>query len=399
MDEHVILKLPGLSPAQVVGTLLHEDQHLLLRDRTSNILVSFEANEQIPDVRQPWLSEPSGPSLLLEELQAHGVYAQFQLYLWDTLGFEPKQHLNDVWVILKNLQLARQAIRLLKRRVDRGDLNEEGQAWLTELEALWMELVPQARPRVDQVLEVLLNSEDRTDRWGGYDLLARGFRMDPGRKKRYSSRFDKAIDKETDLGLLRGLKERFPSWLWLRGSVMVRIFELSQKGPHPAGLEERSIGLERQINQTLAVLAETKQGRGGVLAIEASVVSQRVGLEEFVARLPRGIGKVVLVGGDSAAAKEAAARNPSLLVVDSDNPVDWAVTLAGLEEADHVLFLGDPGRARILSRLLPPSMVVTPIDPAAGLEQILLAMGIPRKVLDQVNAAGLEEQLERLHAA
>ncbi len=35
----------------------------------------------------------------------------------------------------------------------------------------------------------------------------------------------------------------------------------------------------------------------------------------------------------------------------------------------------------------------------AGLEEILLALGIPQKVLDEVNASGLEEGLAHLRGA
>jgi len=157
--------------------------------------------------------------------------------------------------------------------------------------------------------------------------------------------------------------------------------------------------LEERIGGTLATLADAVQGQSGVLVIEAGVLSQRVGLEEVVARMPSGIGKVVVAGKGSVVGQELKFRNPNLLLVDSDDPVDWAVILAGLEEAGRITFLGDRDKAQFLSQILPSSMVVTPIDPKAGLEQILLVLGIPQGILDQVNAAGLEEEFVRLHAA
>ena len=71
--------------------------------------------------------------------------------------------------------------------------------------------------------------------------------------------------------------------------------------------------------------------------------------------------------------------------------------MAGLEEADRIVYLGEKGDA--LRRFLPASMGMVVLDPKTGLEEILLNLGFPPAVLDAVNASGLEEELERLHAA
>ena len=167
--------------------------------------------------------------------------------------------------------------------------------------------------------------------------------------------------------------------------------------PEQSTVASTHTGLEETVNRAFVTLAEAAEGKR-VFVVQTSILTQRVGLEEFLARMPREVGRVILFGEGSAAAKELAARS-DIIVVDSDRIANLAVTLIGLEEANKINYLGDPSTAQALARMLPASMQVAPIDPAAGLEEILRALGFPKYVLEQINAVGLEEQLTYLHAA
>lgn len=160
-----------------------------------------------------------------------------------------------------------------------------------------------------------------------------------------------------------------------------------------AGLEER------EIRQTIAILEEAAPQGDGILVLEAGVLG-RAGLEELVDRMGPQLGRrFVLFGKESAAAKEAAARN-GILLVDSDDPADLALRLAGLEErAGRIGYVGNRRTAELLARILPASMPVTPLDPAATLPDLFRFLGYPASFLDRINASGLEESLERSRAA
>ncbi len=167
-----------------------------------------------------------------------------------------------------------------------------------------------------------------------------------------------------------------------------------QEGDKTAGMEE--IPLEKAID----LLEEAMPQGPGILVIEAGVVSRRMGLAEFVARVPRSLGdRIVLFGPESAEAREIAVRN-GIAVVDSDKLSDLILQLMVLgDEADRVGYLGDPETAAVLSARLPSSMEVTPLDPETALDRLLLYLGFPQGVLETIDAMGMEELFAQARAA
>ncbi|MCM8794427.1 MAG: hypothetical protein NC819_01300 [Candidatus Omnitrophica bacterium] len=160
----------------------------------------------------------------------------------------------------------------------------------------------------------------------------------------------------------------------------------------------KEAGLEGYVDEQLALLADAAQGPG-ILVIETAVLSRRISLEEFVARVPADLsGRIVLFGEGAAPVKERALEN-NIVVVESGQVADLVIALASFRTADRIGFLGSPQWAAALSRMLPASMKVVPLDPAIGFRQILLSLGIPRAVLDQIDLSLLEEELTTLHSA
>ncbi len=160
-------------------------------------------------------------------------------------------------------------------------------------------------------------------------------------------------------------------------------------------------GLEEQTRKdVIDILEEAMPGGPGILVIEAGVVSRRMGLAEFIARVPRKMGnRIVLFGPESAEAREIAVRN-GITVVDSDKLNDLILQLMILgDEADRVGYLGDPETAAVLSARLPSSMKVTLFDPETALDRILLYLGFPQSVLETINAVGIEELFAQARAA
>jgi len=136
----------------------------------------------------------------------------------------------------------------------------------------------------------------------------------------------------------------------------------------------------------------------GVLVVEAGVLSQRTGLEEFIRRvIPLINVPVIVTGRDSLTAAEMAGQG--VVAVNSDNLVDLAIVLAGMEEADRVVYMGDSVRAGLLGRMLPNSMSVIGLGPGEGLDRVLLSLGFPRSIIEEIDAAGMEENFARLHSA
>ena len=177
------------------------------------------------------------------------------------------------------------------------------------------------------------------------------------------------------------------------GVRTILVFPIPPALPPPTktGLEE--------VEWTMAALAQAVPERRA-LVISASVISQRTGLEEFISRLPKEMGTILIYDTQSAAAaKELAARNDKVILVDSDKMIDVAVTLAGLEEASQIGFIGPLTDGRTLGRILPSSMAVTLLDPRVALNDLLLFLQIPWDLLQELNTAGLEEKLALRHAA
>jgi hypothetical protein len=170
---------------------------------------------------------------------------------------------------------------------------------------------------------------------------------------------------------------------------------LSEWGAAPAAGAE-----EKWMADFLNILDEGVPQGPGVLVIEAGEISRRTGLEEFVARVPGRLGqKLVLFGEGSVVAREAAARN-GIAVVDSDRLSDLAFHLMLLgEEADRVGYLGNPLAAAALSKMLPASMELTPLDPGTALDKLLRSLGYSAAALEAINAAGMEELFAGARAA
>ncbi|MCM8794428.1 MAG: hypothetical protein NC819_01305 [Candidatus Omnitrophica bacterium] len=163
--------------------------------------------------------------------------------------------------------------------------------------------------------------------------------------------------------------------------------------------QAKSAGLEAQpIGEILALMEESSQG-AGVLVVDAQTISQRTVLQELAVRLPQGLqGRVVLFGQGSVQLKEIAGRT-SLVAVDSSDLVDLAAVLTGLPKADRIGFLGDPVSAGRLASLLPASMEVFPLDPQIDFSRLLLFLGIPESVLEQIDIPTLQEILATFRSA
>lgn len=159
-----------------------------------------------------------------------------------------------------------------------------------------------------------------------------------------------------------------------RGTIITATFN-SRKDPWryggAAGLEE--LTMEQRLN----VMAEAMPG-GQALAVQASVFGGRPGLKEFLSRLPQQAGL-------------------ERIVFEGDEPADWGAALAGLT-AERVVFLGERLAGELLRRIL-PEMEITVLSPGAGLEEVLLGLGISADLLGQINAAGVEQELASYSSA
>ena len=156
-----------------------------------------------------------------------------------------------------------------------------------------------------------------------------------------------------------------------------------------------AVGFQKGLSAAdrLAIFAEAAQGPG-VIVVQADALARRAGLEDFMLALPADLrGRIVLFGKESAAAKKIAART-GITLVDSDELTDLAVALSSLWQADQVGFIGDADKARLLKAMLQRmSISLFSMDPDVSLGKILLHLGIPGSVLDQVDIGGLEEEL------
>lgn len=164
------------------------------------------------------------------------------------------------------------------------------------------------------------------------------------------------------------------------------------RDPIFTGLPANTAGLEE--------ISEAVQG-AGVVVMEASVLEDRPGLMEFARQIRGPLAKrLILVGLEEAEARKLREQNPAIQTVPAGDLDGLVVALVGLEEAERVTHVGkDRLLADQLIRILPASMSVVHVGPATGLEELLLSMGVPASILDQLDAAGLEEDIARSRAA
>ena len=166
----------------------------------------------------------------------------------------------------------------------------------------------------------------------------------------------------------------------------------------PPILPGDATGLEEgNLNRILPQVVGSIQGSGVV--VFGSETSSRTGLEELVRRAPPELlmRMVFLVG--AARAAQLQKLNPAVQVVPDNDVKKLAALLISLPEADRVTVLGTLLLAQQLQSLLPPVMAVSRLDPVVAFRLILADLGVPDSVLDQVDAAGLEESLARAQAA
>lgn len=175
-------------------------------------------------------------------------------------------------------------------------------------------------------------------------------------------------------------EKRDNKMLALKWHIEERLHPLEQ--PLESGGSSAESGLEERVGGVLATLAKAApEQTGRVLVIEESLIKRRGGLEELVKRLPSALAKQVIV------------FDPG-----SQSVADLALKLMARPGIEQVGYAGLEENGSRLAGILPVSMVVTPLGSTPTLAALLGAV-VPRSVVDQVDAAGLEEDLARLVAA
>ncbi len=148
-----------------------------------------------------------------------------------------------------------------------------------------------------------------------------------------------------------------------------------------SGLEER--GTDRLADAVLAQLAETAQGPG-VVVIEAKALEQRPEVEQWLTRVEGTLAQRIVVYGDPSIKQLLRTHGVTVETRGLGYLAGHLVTMD--QKADLVTFVGAEADFKALQRLLPPkSMEVRHLDPSAGLEGILLAVGVPADVLRQLD--------------
>ncbi|MDO8730054.1 MAG: methyltransferase domain-containing protein [Candidatus Omnitrophota bacterium] len=142
--------------------------------------------------------------------------------------------------------------------------------------------------------------------------------------------------------------------------------------------EKTMTGLEESAAATMVRLAQAVPIRS-MLAIQASVLETRGGLEELLEAIPQ-------------------EGNLSWVILQGNDPSDWTATLMS-QEADSVVFVGDLSLGAAVGQMLPESMTITVLDPGAALQRIFLALGIQPEMVSTIDWVGLEEQRQPLQSA
>ncbi len=165
-----------------------------------------------------------------------------------------------------------------------------------------------------------------------------------------------------------------------------------------AGVEENTLSA---MDQAIAAVSEAAHVRGntGLVVMDASVIRETAGLEEFLKRLPADeVGGRFIIVGASPPAERIAVRNPNVrFAVGLEATVEMVLKYPSNNV--HVLG-GDSFFGSLRDKLRSFPIEVLPVDLRLGLKGLLAALGVPQEVLRAVNwdaaqaiLAGIEEMV------
>lgn len=162
--------------------------------------------------------------------------------------------------------------------------------------------------------------------------------------------------------------------------------------PLHSGLEE---AVETRL-RTLTAAVPEKQ----ILVINTWVVEEKGWLEQLIRRAPKEFKDKLILFGTNFEARRLA-DHYHIPSVASDDPQELAFELIRRPEAGalQVSYLGDSITVDRLRLVLPSSIRVDFIDPAADLRELFLALGVSVDLLDAVRIEELQGELSRQRAA
>ncbi|MCM8794901.1 MAG: PfkB family carbohydrate kinase [Candidatus Omnitrophica bacterium] len=167
----------------------------------------------------------------------------------------------------------------------------------------------------------------------------------------------------------------------VKGTFTVLAQPPAESGKNPPA---PSAGLEGQgIWSAWRAMEEARTGRG-VLVIPAQTFRIFTGLESFLKVLPGSFAADVVLWGDSPEITRLQRANPALKAFRQEDPVELAVFLAGLTDAERVGILGDSSAAQRLAPLMARFRIAVTVV-RWDVPEILVLLGTPREVLDQLN--------------
>lgn len=195
-----------------------------------------------------------------------------------------------------------------------------------------------------------------------------------------------------------------PYVFWDRGHVLSKggkevvgeLIEIRYQEPVELPYAVSAGAEETAVEHSLAIGREVIQGPG-VVVIDAAMFPKQTGMEEFLKRLSVE-GRFIVVGAESAAGLEAHARNPAVIL--AAGPVDAATAILVLPARGKVYVFGGMDLTRLLQLYLRDFLIeVSPLDLRLGLKGILLALGVPEDVLQQLDWESVDSALSSLEAA
>lgn len=161
--------------------------------------------------------------------------------------------------------------------------------------------------------------------------------------------------------------------------------------------------LATAADNTLAVLNEAAPGGENVAVFDSDLIQSRPRIGALFKHIPHDLGvRMILWGDGSLPAEEIRAlKNSPVTVLNKGGLEELAAHLVlAHPDASNILYIGNnPKTGTALRVILPPGMNVQVLDGKTGLEEIFLRLGVAQSVLDQINASGLEQQLEQLASA